>query len=166
MTEKTEIKLSKEKIIDNLKRIALSSIISFILLLIIALFGSVRFSNSNNKYSSDVCYYGILSQDGYCNIDNVDPGNSIKFYYGYTFDGPDVPNEKKVWYQPKEDERWSIPKTFFTSEKNVSDITFIDKFLVIYLPLILSKSILIWVVLSIIIYYTFKLKNKYKFKLE
>lgn len=166
MTEKKEIKLNKGKIKNNFKLVILSSILSFFLLLIIALSGKISPSNPQNRYSSDICYYGILSKDGYCNINNDNTGNSIQVYYGYTFDDDEVPSEKKTWHQPKENERWSIPQTFFTSERKDAEITFKDKFFVIYLPLILSKNIFIWILFSVIIFFTIKLKNKYLFKFE
>lgn len=142
----------------------LSLILSFILLLVIAFFGEIRPSNPQNQYSSDICYYGILSKNAYCSINN--DGNSIKVYYDYTYDGSDVPREKQVWFHIKENERWSIPSTFFTSERKDSEITIIDKFFVIYLPLILSKNIFLWILFTVLIFFTIRLKNKFSFKLE
>lgn len=175
MIEKKEIKLNKEKIKNNIKLIIISSILSFVLLLIIAVFGETMprsTSSTDSNHTEILCYNGILSKDDYSNRNN-DEYESIKFHLGYylgdphpTAYDPNANYKMMTRIDPLENERWTIPKTFFTSERKDSDITFIDKFLVIYVPLILSKNFLLWIIFSICIFFILKLKNKYHIKFE
>ena len=168
MTEKKEITLNKTRINRNFKFAILSLIFSFSVLLIIALFGEINPSNPQNKYSSDMCYYGILDTEGYCNFNKTNGiGESIQVFYGYRLDGDsDIPTDKQIWYQPAENEQYSIPSTFLSSARKSAEITFWDKLLVIYLPLILSKNFFIWIFFSVIIFFLIKLKLKYRVKFE
>jgi len=164
--EQKEITISKISIISNIKKFTASLIASFIILLLIALTGTIRPSNPSNTYNSEICYYGVLSDGKYCNSDDSKMGQSIMVYYSYTYDNPNTPTEQQKWINPPEDEQWSIPETMFTRARKSADVTFFDKLLVIYLPLILFKNLLIWILLSLALFFIIRLKSKYKFKVD
>lgn len=170
---KKEIKVNKGEIKYNIKLAIISSIISFILLLIVALCGELmphRTGTTDFNHTEILSYNGILSKDDYINIHN-EPYESIEFHLGYylgdlhpgVYD-PNQNYDKMTMIEPLENERWSIPKTFVTKARKDSEITFLDKFLVIYMPLIFSKNFLIWIIFSACIFFAFKLKNKYRLK--
>ncbi len=85
MTNKTEIILDKQKVIRFFKSLVLSLVLSFFLLLITALFGNIAPAHSQNKWNSDVCYFGILNKDGYSGTNE-----SIQVLYDYTMDVDDL----------------------------------------------------------------------------
>jgi hypothetical protein len=171
--KKKEIKVNKAEVKNIIKLVIISSIISFILMLIVAIFGEILprpTYTTDDDHTEILSYNGLLSKDDYINIHNK-PHEGIKYYLGYylgdlhpgSYD-PNQNYDKMRMIQPLENERWSIPNTFITKARTDSTITFRDKFLIIYIPLILSKNFLTWIILSICIFFAFKLKNRYQLK--
>jgi hypothetical protein len=136
MTEqKKEIRISKNKLFKNLKLWMLSILISFLILFVLSLFGDLDFQQNFYNNSNHMAYSGILGE--YEGAGNVSHWNNGEYY---------------------------IYDNIFYDGVNVENITFFHKFILFYVPLILYKNFLVFAILTAIIYFLIKMKNKLKNK--